>query len=177
MGVSSFSNLAVGTKPDILIMKAQKTIAASNFGNGLTEEDTMVLAAIAEIRTLKDGEYLAIEGEEDGYLYLVISGVLVVLKNMPEGGQEILCRLAQNEIAGISGFVDKQQRLADMRSSGVTEVLALSRNKFKSLIKTHPDVVYKVMCALVRESMAIVKHLDDNLVELTEYFKKMNKDY
>jgi CRP-like cAMP-binding protein len=158
-------------------MKVQKTIAASKFGAGLSEEDTRVLAEISEIRTLRDGEYLAIEGEEDGYLYIIISGILVILKNMPEGGQEILCRLSQYEIAGIAGFIDRQKRLADMRSSGVTEVLAISRSKFKTLIHSHPDVVYKVMCALVRESMDIVKHLDDNLVELTEYFKRMNKGY
>lgn len=158
-------------------MKAQKTIAASKFGVGLTEEDTHALAEIAEIRTLKDGEYLAIEGEEDGYLYIIVSGILVILKNMPEGGQEILCRLSQYEVAGISGFIDRQKRLADMRSSGTTEVLAISRSKFKTLICSHPEVVYKVMCALVRESMDIVKHLDDNLVELTEYFKRMNRGY
>lgn len=159
------------------IIKAQKTIAASQFGVGLSEDDVQVLAEIAELRTLKDGEYLAIEGEEDGYLYIIVSGILVVLKNMPEGGQEILCRMSQYEVAGISGFIDQQKRLADMRSSGITEVLAISRTKFKSLIYSHPEVVYKVMCALVRESMGIVKHLDDNLVELTEYFKRMNRGY
>ncbi|KOR27773.1 hypothetical protein TI03_06195 [Achromatium sp. WMS1] len=158
-------------------MKAQKAIAASKIGEGLSEEEIRVLAGISEIKALKDGEYLAVEGEEDGYLYVVISGILVVLKNMPEGGQEVLCRLAQYEIAGISGFADKQKRLADMRSSGVTEVLAIPKSSFESLIKTHPTVVYHVMCALVRESLEIVKHLDDNLVELTEYFKKMNKYY
>ncbi|KOR32239.1 hypothetical protein TI05_08525 [Achromatium sp. WMS3] len=158
-------------------MKVQKTIAASKIGEELSDEEVRVLAGIAELKTLKDGEYLAIEGEEDGYLYIVISGILVVLKNMPEGGQEILTRLTQYEIAGISGFTDRQKRLADMRSSGVTEVLSIAKSNFESLIKTHPNVVYHVMCALVRESLEIVKHLDDNLVELTEYFKKMNKYY
>ena len=159
------------------INKILNTLKHSPLGETLTDEHLGVLTEIAEIKTLKNGEYLAIEGDEDGYLYIIMSGTLKDLKKMPDGEPEILCRLMENELAGISGFVDHQKRLADMQAVGDTEVIAISRDKFRQLTNAQPEAVYKVMCALVRESLEIVKRLDDNIVELNEYFKKVNRYY
>ncbi len=159
------------------LKNVQETIKQSPMSEGWSESDIKALAEIAEVRILENGDYLAIEGDQDGYLYIIMSGSLTILKKMPGGGQEILCRLERYELAGISAFVDHQKRLADMQAFGKTEVIAISREKFQQLITTQPHVVYKVMCSLVRDSLEIVKRLDDNIVELNDYFKKVNRHY
>lgn len=154
-----------------------KTIGASPLANKLTSDELKVLAGITTIRPLETGETLSHEGEEDSYLYVVVSGSLDVKKKMADGSQELLCRLGQDEIAGISGFVDGQKRLADMVADGETTVLAISREQFRGLVNSHPEVVYKVMCTLVKESLDIVHRLDDNIVELDQHLKAVNSHY
>ncbi len=157
--------------------KILRTIKHSPLGETLSDTECWALADISEIKLLQNGDYLVIEGDEDKYLYVIVSGTLAVMKKMPIGGEEILCRLDKHELAGISGFVDQQKRLANLQAVGPTEVLAISRERFHGLIKTHPDTVYKVMCALVREALHIVKRLDDNIVELNDHFRKVSSLY
>jgi len=155
----------------------QDTIKSSPLADDLTSEEIAAIAGISEIRSLEDHEFLAVEGDQDNYLYIIISGTLAVLKKMPQGDPEILCRLQANDLAGISGFIDGQRRLAYMQSFGESEVLAISRDKFQGLINTHPHAVYKTMCVLVKEGLDIVRRLNENIVELNDYFKQVNSHY
>lgn len=157
--------------------KILETIKSSPLAKNLTDDERNILSDISEIKALKHEQHLATEGDEDSYLYVVMSGSLLVKKMMHDGSQEILCHLEENEVAGISGFVDGQKRLADMVAKGRTEVLAISRHKFQALIKTQPEVVYKVMCTLVAEGLEIVRRLDTNIMELDEYMKKIDGHY
>lgn len=157
--------------------KIGEALKSSSLAEGLSEEEQDILADISELKSLDDGDHLTKEGDEAEHLYVVISGILAVMKWMPSGEQEILCRLTKNELAGISGFVEGQKRLADLLSSGKTEVLTISRDKFKSLTKTHPEIVYKVMCVLVREGLDIVRRLNENMVELNDYAELVQARY
>lgn len=157
--------------------KILETIKNSPLAEELAAEEQKVLATICDYRTLADGEYLIREGEEEDQLYVVVAGSLAVMKEMSSGEMEILCRLRANEIAGISGFVHGQKRLAAIMSSGNSEVLSLSRDRFKALCSREPDIVYKVMCTLVRESLEIVRRLDESIVELDEFIHRVHGHY
>lgn len=148
-----------------------KTITASHLATNLGQDECTVLTSIAELKTLRDGAHLCEEGDEDDCLYIVVSGTIEVRKQLRDSSREILCRLKPSQLAGFSGFVDGQERLADMVAAGDATVLAISRDRFKSLIASHPAVVYKVMCSLVKESLAIVKSLDEHIIDLDAFLK------
>lgn len=152
--------------------KIAQTLRLSPLAEGLSDGELQILASICEMKNLSDGEYLTKEGDDADYLYVVVSGTLVVMTWMSDK-QEILCRLTTNDLAGISGFVDGQKRLADLLSAGETEVLIISREKFKSLIEANPDIVYNVMCVLVREGLEIVRRLNSNMAELNDYAQQV----
>lgn len=157
--------------------KILETIMNSSLATELETDEQKVLAGICQFKSLGDGEYLTREGDEEDQLYVVVSGSLAVMKKMSSGDMEILCRLRDHEIAGISGFVHGQKRLAAIMSSGTSEVLSVSRDSFMALCETHPRVVYKVMCTLVRESLEIVRRLDESIVELDEFIHRVHGHY
>ena len=62
-------------------------------------------------------------------------------------------------------------------SSPPARVLVLEREKLESLITTHPMVLYRVMCAIVRTVHRIQTRLSVQASELTNYIVKQHGRY
>jgi CRP-like cAMP-binding protein len=149
----------------------------SPFAVELTEEQSMTLAKIVEVRQLHDGEVLIREGHMDNSVHVVISGQLAVMKNADGSGYETLHVLKAGEMAGAMGFIDGLEHSASLSSVGESEVFSLSRDKFESLIKTDPVLVYRVMRSIIRGVHIIVRRMNNQYVQLTNYITKQRGRY
>jgi len=143
----------------------------------LTEEQCMALAKIVEVRELKDGEVLIREGHMDHSVHVVTSGQLAVVKDSDGGGHETLHVLKAGEMAGAMGFIDGLEHSATLSSVGETEVFSLSRDKFESMLKTDPVLVYRVMRSIIRGVHIIVRRMNNQYVQLTNYITKQRWRY
>lgn len=160
-------------------MHAQRlydAVRTSPFAVELTEEQCMALVKIAEIRQLKDGEILISEGHMDNSVHVVISGQLAVVKDS-DGGHETLHVLKTGEMAGAMGFIDGLEHSATLTSVGDTEVFSLSRDRFESLLKTDPLLVYRVMRSIIRGVHTIVRRMNNQYVQMTNYITKQRGRY
>ena len=152
-------------------------VRVSPFAVELTEAQCMTLAGIAEIRQLKDAEVLLTEGHMDNSVHVVISGQLAVVKDSEGGGHETLHVLKTGEMAGAMGFIDGLEHSATLRSVGDTEVFSLSRDKFESLLKSDPLLVYRVMRSIIRGVHTIVRRMNNQYVQMTNYITKQRGRY
>lgn len=143
----------------------------------LTEEQCMTLANIAEICRLKDQEILLTEGHMDNRVHVVISGQLAVVKDSEGGDHETLHVLKSGEMAGAMGFIDGLEHSATLRSVGDTEIFSLSRDKFESLLKSDPLLVYRVMRSIIRGVHTIVRRMNNQYVQMTNYITKQRGRY
>lgn len=143
----------------------------------LTEAQCLTLAEIVEIRQLQDGEVLIREGDMDNNVHVVISGQLAVMKNADGSGYETLHVLKAGEMAGAMGFIDGLEHSATLSSVGETEVFSLGRDKFESLIKTDPVLVYRVMRSIIRCIHTIVRRMNNQYVQMTNYITKQRGRY
>ena len=143
----------------------------------LTEEQCMALANIVEVRELKDGEVLIREGHMDNSVHVVTSGQLAVVKDSDGGGHETLHVLKAGEMAGAMGFIDGLEHSATLSSVGETEVFSLSRDNFESMLKTDPVLVYRVMRSIIRGVHIIVRRMNNQYVQLTNYITKQRGRY
>ena len=66
---------------------------------------------------------------------------------------------------------------ASLVARGDTCVLGLEREKLESLLEKHPDIVYRVMRAIVRAVHQIQAQLSMQSVELTNYISKLHGRY
>jgi len=161
-------------------MNAQRlydAVRTSPFALELTEEQCMTLAKIAEIRQLKDGVVLLSEGHMDNSVHVVISGQLAVVKDSDGGGHETLHVLKAGEMAGAMGFIDGLEHSATLTSVGDTEIFSLSRDRFESLLKTDPLLVYRVMRSIIRGIHTIVRRMNNQYVQMTNYITKQRGRY
>ncbi len=152
-------------------------LRSSPFAVELTDEQCKELAKVIETRRLKDGEVLIQEGHSDNSLHVIMSGMLAVVKESGGGESTTLHILKVGDLAGALGFIDGLEHSATLTSIGDTEVFTLRRESFEALLNTDPLIVYRVMRSIVRSVHAIVRRMNNQYVELTNYISKQHGRY
>jgi CRP-like cAMP-binding protein len=156
---------------------ARELVKKSRLGDELSPQQCDRLGEIITVRRLADGELLLHEGHRDNTLYVLAQGKLEVMRSTGGGDAVILHILKEGDIAGELGFIDGLEHSAALRASGECEVFGIERDKFESLISQDPDLVYKTMRAIVRTVHGILRRMNIQYVELTNYIVKQHGRY
>jgi len=155
----------------------QDILRASPLGSELSDDECARLAAILTTRRLQDGELLIEEGKVDHSLHGIVKGALAVGKVVGGGDWVTLHLLHEGDIAGELGFIDGLGHSASLRAVGATEVFTIERERFEGLLQAQPALVYKVMRAIVRVVHAILRRMNIQHIELTNYITKQHGRY
>ena len=144
-------------------------VRGSSIASELSEEECAILARVVTLRTLKNDEILIEEDQVDNCLYVIVSGALEVCRH--SGGDWIsLHVLKPGDLAGELGFIS-------LRAIGPTEVFILERGQFESLLESHPKVIYAVMRTILRTVHAILRRMNLQFIELSNYITKQHGRY
>ncbi|HEX7271442.1 MAG TPA: cyclic nucleotide-binding domain-containing protein [Casimicrobiaceae bacterium] len=160
------------TNPSRLDALRQSRLAAE-----LSDEQCSVLSDLVTLRDLRDGEVLVKEGEADNHLYVIVHGLLRVAKNLGSPEEVTLFTIGAGDFADELSFMDGTQHYASLLAAGETRVLGLEREKLESLLTARPDIVYRVMRAIIRAVHQIQRRLSMHSVELTNYIYKQHGRY
>jgi CRP/FNR family cyclic AMP-dependent transcriptional regulator len=160
------------TNPQHLAALRQSRLAAE-----LSEEQCNALCDFVALRDLADGEVLVEEGTADNHLYAIVSGLLCVVKNAGTPEEVTFFTIGAGDFADELSFMDGTKHYASLVARGDTRVLGLEREKLESLLTARPDIVYKVMRAIVRAVHQIQRRLSMQSVELTNYIYKQHGKY
>jgi CRP-like cAMP-binding protein len=149
----------------------------SRLATELTDEQCSVLSDLVTLRELKDGEVLVKEGEADNHLYVIVRGLLRVAKNVGSAEEVTFFTIGTGDFADELSFMDGSKHYASLLAVGETRVLGLERERLESLLTARPDIVYKVMRAIIRAVHQIQRRLSMQSVELTNYIYKQHGRY
>ena len=127
----------------------------SSLGKELTKEEVIALAEIMTPKSLADGDYLISEAGEETSLAV----------------------LREGDLAGELSFVDGTEHTVGLRALCDTVVLSLARADFEKVIEENPQLVYKVMRAVARSAHGIVRRMNSQFVELSNYVYKQHGRY
>lgn len=152
-------------------------VRACPLSQELNDEETAVLAALMKLETYTPQQVVAAEGGSDNRLYVVVDGTLSVVKQVGGPEESLLTSLKPGDFAHELGFLDGAKRYASLVASGPARALVLERQALESLIATHPMVLYRVMCAIVRTVHRIQTRLSVQASELTNYIVKQHGRY
>lgn len=152
-------------------------IRSSRLSEGLSDDECAVLAEITSRRQLADDEVLISEGQSDDCLYVMLSGRVGVTKETAGGEETNLHILGKDEFAGLMGFVDGKEHTATLKALGGAEVLVLERADLESRLTSNPNLVYQIMRSVVLAGHDIVRKMNNQYVELTNYISKTHGRY
>jgi CRP/FNR family cyclic AMP-dependent transcriptional regulator len=158
--------------PEKLAALARTKLAAE-----LDDGERAALAEVLTQRDLEEGEVLVHEGASDNHLYLVVRGSLAVIKHAGSPHEVTFNTLAPGDLAGEMAFLDGLERYASLVAHGHARVIGLEREKLESLLSSHPEVVYKVMRAIIRVVHQAQRRLAMQQAELTNYIYKQHGRY
>lgn len=99
------------------------------------------------------------------------------MRNAEAPEEVTLFTIGAGDFTNELGFMDGSVHYASLMARGDTRVLGLERETLESLLATHPDIVYKVMRAIVRAVHQIQRRLSMHTVELTNYIYKQHGRY
>ena len=143
----------------------------------LDETQVAVLAQQMTLRELKAGEVLVPEGTSDNHLYVVTHGVLGVVKGAGTPDAVTLHTLAAGDFVDELGFIDGTPNYASKVALSDLQVIGLERDSLERLLDAHPQVVYRVMRAIVRVAHQIQRRLSMQQNELSNYIYKQHGRY
>jgi len=152
-------------------------LRATKLAAELNEEQCRVLANLVTLRNLKQGEVLAREGTMDNHLYVILHGNLGVIKHAGTPEALTINTLSAGDFVSEMGFMDGTELYASKVALGDCRVLSLEREKLESVLHSHPEIVYRVMRAIIRVVHQITRRLSMQQAELSNYIYKQHGRY
>jgi CRP/FNR family cyclic AMP-dependent transcriptional regulator len=149
----------------------------SRLGAELTAEQTKTLADHLSFRDLASDEVLVAQGTSDNHLYVIVRGGLGVVRNAGTPERVTLLTLTAGDLVGELSFIDETPHYASLVAVSPTRVFGLERERLESLLLTHPEIVYRVMRAIVRTVHEIQRRISMHSTELMNYIYKQHGKY
>jgi len=154
-----------------------EVIRESPLGKELSAAQCDKLADISLMACLAEGATLIEEGQSDEALFVVTQGTLEVVKHTGGDDWVTLQLLKPGDIAGELGFVDGIAHSATIRSISRAEVVFLKRTDLEGLLADDPELVYRVMRAIMRTVHGILRRMNLQFVEMSNYISKQHGRY
>jgi CRP-like cAMP-binding protein len=149
----------------------------SRLATELSEAQMRTLADSLVLRDLQPDEVLVKEGKSDNHLYVIVNGAIGVVRNAGTTERVTLLTLTTGDLVGELSFIDGTPHYASLVAIGPTRVFGLEREKLESLLLVHPEIVYRVMRAIVRTVHEIQRRISMQSQELTNYIYKQHGKY
>jgi CRP-like cAMP-binding protein len=117
------------------------------------------------------------EGTSDNHLYVIVRGALSVQRSAGTSESVILFTLGAGDLVGEMSFLDETPHYAALVAIGPTRVFGIEREKLEALLRPHPELVYRVMRAIIRTVHELQRRISMQSVELTNYIYKQHGRY
>ena len=154
-----------------------KLILESSMGVELSQDEAAAIAGMMSVKQLGDGQFLISEGDADDSLHVLVAGKLEVVKSAGAGEFATLAILRTGDLAGELSFVDGTPHTAGLRALCDSQVLSLKRQDFEANLEQNPSLAYKVMRAVVRSAHRIIRNMNHDFIELSNYIFKQHGRY
>jgi cAMP-dependent protein kinase regulator len=135
----------------------------------LKEQELQLLFSHVQSKTYPKDALVCREGEAGDSLFVISRGEVAIVKQTP-GGKEIRVQnLKDGDLFGEFGFFIDQKRHATVKAMTDCELLEISRQGFREMIKVHPRL-HEVLQNLFRERVL------DNFLALSPLFSSLTFD-
>ena len=157
-----------------------QTLHNSTLTEELRDAEIEALARIMIVREYKAGETVLKPGDVELKDTLLILASGDVEATAVTGGEQMTLHLLQpGDLAGIIGFVggNISQVSATVMAKTESKVLLLDRVRFEALLNSQPAIVYYVMRGIVRHVHGIVRRMNMQSVEMSNYLYRSQGRY
>ena len=157
-----------------------QTLRNSTLTEELRDQEVEELAKLITVQDFKKGAFLLQPGDSRLKNALMILATGEVEATATLGGEKATLHLLQpGDLAGIITFVGgtAAQISATVVAKSNCKVLLLERSRFETFLSTNPAIVYYVMRGIVRHVHGIVRRMNMQSVEMSNYIFQQGGRY
>lgn len=128
----------------------------------LSAQDLAQVAALTQERHYERGDLILLEGEQDGALYYVYSGLVKVFKTSPGGKEQVLRLISAGHTFNDVPALDGGPNPASAATMEPGAIYLIRRAELSQLIRTRPEVaaaVVRTLASALRHLVALVEDL------------------
>ncbi len=151
-------------------------LVSVEFLAGASKEGLRRLAATSELRELRRGGTLFLEGDPADRFYVVLEGWIKVYKGQPSGDRQVVLHLEGpgSPIAEVAIFLDEPRYPASAEAATPARVLAVPKLAFFDLLGNEPHVARGALMYMARRQRTLIRLLakltfQDVLERLVDY--------
>ena len=133
----------------------------------LSEEDRRLLSSYGEFVPAEKGSEIIAEGDPQEKLYLIISGVLHVLREQ-NNTRTLLWRASPGETLGEVNLFDPGQASATVVAQEYSQIWRIDRNDLEGFVNAYPEAGAQLM-------LGISRLLSQRLRAMNERFEMLQK--
>lgn len=133
----------------------------------LNDEELQIISERVVVESYPLGKLIFMEGETTKGIYLIKKGKVEISKTTPDGWKQTLAVLSDGHFFGeLSVIEDKKEHGAIATAIEDTGAFLIKTEDFKSLEKTNPELMYKIMKTIARVASRNVHTMNEKLVKL-----------
>lgn len=141
-----------------------------SFLDQLEEEDRRLLSDYGTFLPAKEGQTIITEGEAQNSLYLVISGLLHVVREK-EGPRTLLWRVTPGETIGEINLFDPATASANVTAQEFSQVWKANREDLEAYVNAYPEAGAALMAGIARLLSQRLRAMNIRFATLQETLK------
>lgn len=150
-------------------MKDRKGIAQSigkcKLFEGLAPEDLEKISPLFEPITLRNGEYVFMEGDPSDWLYIVTDKRVKIIKHTQSGKEVLLEIKSPGDMFCCAAVLDNRPYPETAQAKGPAAILRISRKNFLGIVSAYPFL-----------KAGIAGYLNDKLIDAYEMLKNLSSE-
>jgi len=121
------------------------------------------LASLARVMKIKKGEMIFNEGDKAGALYVLVSGVVTLVKYSPSGKEQFIRIVKNGEMFAEAALFSGGDYPVSAIATESSELLSLKREHLLKFLEERPSVSLEIIGAMAN----LLLHLNNLLTELS----------
>ena len=146
----------------------EETLQGIRFFEFLTEEEREEFAEASEPVSFGPGEKIIEEGEDQGSLFVLVSGAVEVRKGLPGGRSRLLAEIDASlgrTVVGERGLLGESAASATVMVTGEVEAIRIPRDTFRRMVAEGRPAAFKLSYRIARTLARRLTRLDEEVVE------------
>jgi CRP/FNR family transcriptional regulator len=136
--------------------------------SSIGKEGIEYLAQLSVERDYDTGSYVFWEDDPPGYLYILVSGRIKILKHSEQGRDVIITFFGRGEMFGEVAILENKPYPASAIATEPSKVLAISRKDFLSFVSKYPGAsigIIGILSSRLREAQNRLRSMASQRVE------------
>lgn len=144
--------------------------------SNLQDNEIHELLEFASLHTYAPGQIIFYENEPGTSVFMVISGVVKIYKNTPDGSAIEIAQINETDFFGEMSFLDGRLRSANAMAAFETYLISIDEDNFKRFSVRYANAAFRFLKSITLEIQKRIRQSNDKLAQNYDALLKVHNE-